>query len=80
MEKLKENGVPIHALYIDEKAKKNFEEMANETGGVCQKLDINSSDGEILLTDMITEQILRTIQEQRGLGDALTRAYSNLRD
>ena len=45
LEKLKSKNIPVHAFYVHNNAKQNFEEIANETGGRCEFLDINSLKG-----------------------------------
>lgn len=78
MRKLKGYNIPIHTLYIEQRAKKNFEYIAQKTNGKCSFLDIHSQNGEKLLTDLITKEILRNVGEQRGLGDKLVKAYNAL--
>jgi len=45
--KLKSKQIPIHAFYVCNAAKSNFEEISKETGGRCEFLDINSPKGKI---------------------------------
>ena len=78
MNKLQAHKIPIHTLYVDQVAKQNFESIANDTKGKCFFLDIHSSNGEKLLTDLVTQEILRNVGEQRGLGDKLVKAYNAL--
>ena len=59
LKKLKEKKIPIHAFYLHRDAKDNFEEIANETSGRCELLDIYSSQGADLLTNFVTEEVLR---------------------
>ena len=54
-------AVPVHAFYIENAARDNFEEIARRTGGRAEKLDVNSAEGDQLLTDCLTEQILENI-------------------
>ena len=54
--------IPVHAFYVDEYAKECFEEIARETGGQCGFLDVNDArNGEKMLTDLVTGEILRMI-------------------
>mgnify|MGYP003878795289 FL=1 len=74
---LTQAGIPVHAFYVDEGAKKNFEEIAQETNGSCQFLDINSNEkGAAMLTDLITEEILMVVGKTKGVGDKFAKQYS----
>jgi hypothetical protein len=75
LQKLKNNNIPVHAFYLDNGARSNFEEIARETGGKCESLNINSSMGSDILTNVVTEQILNSIGQARGKGDELVNAY-----
>ena len=44
--------------------------IANATGGSCKELDINSSNGAKMLTDLVTMEILRNVG-----GELLVSAY-----
>ena len=57
--RLKAYNVPVHTFYIHYNAENNFREIAAETGGRCEALDIQSSSGAELLTKFVTEEILR---------------------
>ena len=72
---LKSNNIPIHAFYLNDGAKSNFQEIATETSGRCEFLDINSKDGSELLADVVTEEILRNVGHNKGKGDELVNAY-----
>ena len=61
LEKLISNNIPVHAYYVARKVKKEFEKIAKCTGGQCQMLDINSSAGSDMLTDLVTEAILNNV-------------------
>ena len=45
MQKLIEAGIPVHAFYVANGARKNIESIANATGGKASFLDVNSSQG-----------------------------------
>jgi len=75
-EKLKASGVPVHAFYVDEDAKANFTEIATLTNGRCEFLDVNSTKGADLLTNMVSEVLLNNIGQQNGgKGADLVNAY-----
>ncbi|MDF3055354.1 MAG: hypothetical protein K0Q74_1261, partial [Gammaproteobacteria bacterium] len=71
---LRQRGVPIHAFYIKESARAVFMQIAQATGGQCEELDINSSEGAVRLTKLITEQILRNVGGAER-GEQLVSAY-----
>ncbi|CAF3149707.1 unnamed protein product [Rotaria sp. Silwood2] len=74
--KLISNQIPVHAFYVEKRAKEKFEEIANRTGGHCQMLDINSSSGSDMLTDLVTEEILNNVGGE-SKGEVLVKAYRN---
>ncbi|ETO33894.1 hypothetical protein RFI_03202, partial [Reticulomyxa filosa] len=43
--RLKQRKIPVHAIYINDQAKKNFTDIAVITNGRYEKLDINSPQG-----------------------------------
>jgi len=51
----------IHAYYVNNNAKDAFEWIAKTTGGNCGALDINSSRGAEILTEIVTCSILQDI-------------------
>jgi len=59
IQQLQQKGIPVHAFYVDKYAKTVFEEISQTTNGTCNFLDINSEKGAELLTDLVTQQILR---------------------
>ena len=72
---IKAKGIPVHAFYVAERARQNFEEIAKATeGGQCQMLDINSSAGAEMLTNLVTERILKNVGGE-VMGDKLVSAY-----
>jgi hypothetical protein len=71
--KLKSKKIPIHGFYVNNQAKINFEQISSMTGGRCNFLDINSSKGADMLTDLVTEEILKTLQS--GSSVNLVEAY-----
>ncbi|CAL6043111.1 Helicase-related_protein [Hexamita inflata] len=67
---LKQNNIPVHALYVANPAKQQFEYIARETGGKYEELDINSAKGAENLTNLVTEKIMLNIG-----GEALVKKY-----
>ena len=55
--------VPIHAFlcWPSCSGNLNFKEIADATGGRSELLDINSSGGADMLTDLVTREILRNV-------------------
>ena len=73
--KARPTPIPVHTFYIDNYAESNFREIAKETGGRCEALDIQSSSGAELLTQFVTEEILRKTAGENG--DAAVNLYRN---
>ncbi len=71
---LKANKIPVHAFYVASGAEPSFRQIAQETGGRCEFLDVNSSDGAAMLTNLVTEEILRSVGGDNK-GDDLVQAY-----
>jgi hypothetical protein len=74
LEKLVENNIPVHAFYVEERAKEIFHQIATRTCGRCEMLDINSSVGSEMLTDLVTEEILNNVGGE-SKGKDLVTAY-----
>lgn len=72
--KLISNRIPVHAYYVDIRAKQSFQHIADQTKGRCKMLNINSIEGSGMLTDLVTEEILGSIDRDRK-GNALVEAY-----
>ncbi|CAF1144264.1 unnamed protein product [Adineta ricciae] len=66
LKKLKDKDIPIHTFYLTDYAKSNFEEIAKETKGRCEFLDIRSSAGIDALTNYVTEEVLRKAAGSQG--------------
>ena len=75
LDKIKERAIPIHAFYVGEEARSNFEEIAFETGGKCEFLDVNSLSGGDRLTDVISTRILSDVGEINGIKEELVKDY-----
>ncbi|CAF3676854.1 unnamed protein product [Rotaria sp. Silwood1] len=61
-------------FFVEQQAEIIFKQIAKQTGGRCEMLDINSSSGSQMLTDLVTEEILRNIGGSTK-GNALVEAY-----
>jgi len=59
--KLREKEIPVHAFYINEYAKENFEEIARRSGAKYGFLNIGSEQGAEMLTGVVTSRILDNI-------------------
>jgi len=70
LQKIKDRGLKINSFYLREGAKQSFQNMANVTGGNCEKLDIDSANGAEQLTGLISKAVLKVCG-----GDALVQAY-----
>ena len=68
-------NIPIHSFFVASRARDNFRKIAKQTGGRCEELKINSSEGAELLTDVVTEAVLRKVGEREGRGDSLVEDY-----
>eukprot|EP00050_Salpingoeca_kvevrii_P020249 m.96325 g.96325 ORF g.96325 m.96325 type:complete len:974 (-) comp8787_c0_seq1:270-3191(-) len=66
--------LPVHAFYVADKARRNFQEIAASTQGRCERLDIDSQQGASRLTELVTEEILRNVGGA-ARGEALVQAY-----
>ena len=64
--RLRACNVPVHAFYVNNNAKSNFRNIAAETGGRCESLDIHSSLGAEFLIKLVTEEILRKAAGTKG--------------
>ncbi|CAF5057827.1 unnamed protein product [Rotaria sp. Silwood1] len=64
-------------FFVEQRAEIIFKKVAEQTGGRCEMLDINSSSGSQMLTDLITEEILRNVGGSTK-GNALVEAYRKI--
>ncbi|CAF1341009.1 unnamed protein product [Rotaria sp. Silwood1] len=76
LDKLKAHSIPVHAFFVEQRAETVFKQIAQQTGGRGEMLDINSSSGSQMLTDLVTEEILRNVGGTTK-GNALVEAYRN---
>ncbi|ETO08396.1 Helicase conserved domain containing protein [Reticulomyxa filosa] len=70
---LKQRGIRVHAFFVNAQARQNFTEIATATDGRCEALDINSVKGSHLLTNLVSEEVLRDTGGSKG--NALVDAY-----
>ncbi|CAF4780533.1 unnamed protein product, partial [Rotaria sp. Silwood1] len=76
LDKLKAHSIPVHAFFVEQRAETVFKQIAQQTGGRGEMLNINSSSGSQMLTDLVTEEILRNVGGTTK-GNALVEAYRN---
>jgi hypothetical protein len=76
IESLKQKGIRVHGFFVARSAKVDFERIAKETGGRSEFLDVNSSSGADALTDLVTEEVLRSVGGNEN-GAALVAAYQS---
>jgi hypothetical protein len=72
--KLISNNIPVHGFFVHAQAENSFKEIATKSQGRSEMLDINSPVGSQMLTDLVTEEVLRNVGGARN-GDALVAAY-----
>ena len=75
VQKIKAKKIPIHCFYLDNWAEQAFQLIASETGRRCEKLEIQSSMGAEMLTNFVTEEVLRKSAGSKG--DEIVEAYRN---
>ena len=68
--------IPVHAFFVAKGAEQSFRDIAQQTGGRCEPLDINSLAGSEMLTNLVTEEILRNVGGT-SRGNELVEAYRN---
>ena len=76
MQQLKVRNIPVHTFYLADGAKSNFEMIASQTSGQSKYLDINSARGAELLTDFVTEAVLKKTAGDQA--DAVVALYRRL--
>ena len=75
--KLRTANIPIHTFYLRKGAKKNLSEIATSEEH-CVPLDINSDNGAITLTNLITERILSSAAKDEKQREQLLATYKTL--
>lgn len=60
--KLISANVPVHAFFVANYAESVFRQIANRAKGRCELLDINYPSGADMLTNLVTEVILKSIR------------------
>jgi hypothetical protein len=61
IEQLAAKKIPVHAFYVKDHARSNFEEIAERTGGKCGPLNIDSEEGAEMLTGVVTRRLLDSV-------------------
>jgi hypothetical protein len=72
--KLTAKEIPVHAFFVYSGAECMFKEIASKTSGRSEFLDVNSAKGADMLTNLVTEEILRSVGGE-GKGTELVDAY-----
>ncbi|CAF3824593.1 unnamed protein product [Rotaria sp. Silwood1] len=73
LQKLKNKNIPVHAFYLTDWAKDNFQRISEEAKGRCESLNIYSTAGAESLTNFVTEEVLRKTAGDQG--DAVVELY-----
>jgi len=75
---IKNRVIPINTFYLTSRAKTNFEEIATNTNGKCDFLDVqNNSQSDEVLTNMICHEILENVAHISGIDpNILKNAYN----
>jgi hypothetical protein len=58
---LKEKSVPVHTLYLQDRAKQQFTEFANTTAGSSFYLNVNDANSADMLVEIVNVQILKSM-------------------
>jgi hypothetical protein len=61
LQRMRDRSIPVSAFYVAQRAKEAFEAIATTTGGECEFLDVNSTEGASLLTAFVTKAILKNV-------------------
>jgi hypothetical protein len=72
--KLAGEKIPVHCFYVHNSAMTMFKQVSAQTGGRSEFLDVNSSQGAEALTNLVTEEVLRSVGGV-GQGTQLVEAY-----
>ncbi|CAL6101133.1 Helicase-related_protein [Hexamita inflata] len=67
LSKLKQKEIKVHAFYVERSAASSFQHVANQTGGTCSELDVNSAKGAENLTHLVTSRIMENIGGEKLL-------------
>ena len=54
----------MHAFYLQERARENFEAIAAETGGQSSFLDISAANASDALLNLMTVKLLSSVDER----------------
>eukprot|EP00035_Acanthoeca_spectabilis_P015561 m.311601 g.311601 ORF g.311601 m.311601 type:complete len:3639 (+) comp16386_c0_seq3:125-11041(+) len=72
--------VPVHAYWVSGKngwEKSFFEHVAKSTGGQSGFLDVNSEEGKVELTDLLSKKILETLDKTGKMVEAYNKKYGH---
>jgi hypothetical protein len=61
LQRMNAQRIPVSAFYVDPEAQSAFAAIATATGGECEFLDVNSTEGASLLTAFVTKAILKNV-------------------
>ena len=67
-EKLILKRIPVHCFYVykNQNVRQNFQEIAKLTGGKCCFMDVNSSNGAEILTNIVSSLVLQNVGNRNG--------------
>lgn len=77
--KLCSKKIPVHCFYVykNQNVRQNFQEIAKLTGGKCCFMDVNSSNGAEILTNIVSSLVLQNVGNQNGgKGQELLNEYA----
>ena len=64
MAKLKAKNISVSTFYLTDYARKNFEEIADYTGGACFPLDVKDGEAATILTNVVAQRALKAGGEE----------------
>jgi hypothetical protein len=77
--KLREKGIPVHAFYVKNQPHiaQHFQQISAQAGpgGRCEFLDIKDPQGDALLLDLLTSEILKSFGDNEDQKKQLMEAY-----
>ena len=78
LNKLCDKNIPVHCFYVRDDARMSFTEISRLTNGESGSLDVQSSDGDVKLTQLLTRKVLNNIEIKLNMGSKLSNAYLEL--
>jgi hypothetical protein len=77
LRKLIDRHVPVHSYFVRQnRSKPYFENVAAQTGGSSGYLDVESSQGSAMLTDMLSKSVLEAVDPTGELVDMYNKKYA----